>query len=325
MENIQKTLDNVEKAITTTTAGGIAGLSSNVLVRENLSGLITKLPYRNTNIRDRLTRKPGSGLAASWVVLTGLTSGAAPFAESGTPTENDATYARRAAPYKEYGKKKTISTRMLYAGKSFTDQEAEQTLNAMRETIQDEENSIINGDATGSPLTFDGLISLVTTNVSDDTNNALGFRPDLIDEAAETIWSTYGAMPTAIYCGYGMKRAINQSLIGDVRVNLNEGNSVSQGVDVGFIQTMVGKLPVVPTIAITGDTATYAGNTVEDMYVVTENVNGEDVLYMEDLYPMGKQMLAVTGAATPFMVTEGTVFVCRAEEMQYRIKHVRVK
>jgi len=33
---------------------------------------------------------------------------------------------------------------------------------------------------------------------------------------------------------------------------------------------MVGKLPIIPTFAIAGDSTTYSGNTVEDMYIVTE-------------------------------------------------------
>jgi len=52
-----------------------------VLVRENLSGIVTKLPYRETNIRDRLPRKGGSGLAAAWNLLTTIGVGTSPFAE----------------------------------------------------------------------------------------------------------------------------------------------------------------------------------------------------------------------------------------------------
>jgi hypothetical protein len=322
---IENTLNKVGKAMDTAAMGGVAGLSTNVLVRENLSGIITRLPYRETNIRDRLPRKPGNGLAASWNVLTGITAGNSPFAEGGTPAEDDATYARRDAPFKELGKTKSITDKALMAGKNFADQDAEQTLNGLREVIQDEEQLLISGDSTGFPLQFDGLESYITTNLTDDANSPLGFRADLIDGAVEVIWSTNSVRPNAIYSGYGMKRAINQSLIGDVRVELTNSNTVAAGLDVGFIQTMVGKLPIVPTFAIAPDVATYPGNTVEDLYVVTEQAFGNEVLYMEDLYPLGKQMLDRVGAAIKFMITECTVMVCRAEEFQTRIQNIRTK
>ena len=85
-----------------------------------------------------------------------------------------------------------------------------------------------------------------------------------------------------------MKRAINQSLAGDVRVNLDQTNEVSTGLDINFYQSMVGKLPIIPTFAISDDTTTYVGNTVSDIYLVTEKANGQNVLYMSDLYPLGK-------------------------------------
>lgn len=322
---LNQTLDKVEKSISTADAGGSAGSSSNVLVRENLVPYIARLPYRETNIRDRLSRKTGSGLAASWVVMTGMTSGNSSFAEGGTPNEDDAVYERRSAVYKELGKKKTITDRMMAAGKSFADQDAEQTEVGIREVIQDEEQLIITGDATGFPLQFDGLLNYITTNLIDDNNDALGFRPDLIDQAVETVLNAHGVRSTAIYCGYGMKRAINQSLIGDVRVNLNSGNEVATGVDVGFIQTMIGKLPIIPTFAIAPDSVTFTPNVVEDIYVVAEKAMGQDVIYMEDLYSLGKMQLARTGAAEQFMVTESSVLVCRAEEFQVRIQNVRTK
>lgn len=318
--NLQQTLDKVEKTLSTPTY-----IQGPILVRENLSGYVNRLADKETPLRDRLPRKQGSGLAASWNVLTAIGTGNSAFAEGGTPTEDNATYVRRSAQYKELGKTKSITDRMLAAGKSFLDQETEQTDVAIREVIQDEEQFIVTGDSS-TPTEFDGLQTLITTNVTNDANNALGFRTDLLDAEIANIVQTYGVMPTAIYCSYGMKRAINQSLAGDVRVNINQGatDGLSTGLDIGFYQSMIGKLPIIPTFAIADDTATYPGNTVSDIYVVTEKTRGQDVLYMEDLYPLHKTMLDRTGAAMKFMVTEATVLVCRAEEMQARIRNVRI-
>lgn len=317
--DINKTLNEVEKTLSTPTY-----IQGPILVRENLSGFVDRLPLKETTVRDRLARKKGSGQAASWNVMTAMGVGNSPFAEGGTPTEDATSYVRRSAIYKELGKTKSITDKMLAAGQTFMDQEAEQTEVAIREVIQDEEQLIITGDTGVSALQFDGLKAYITTNVTNDNNNALGFRTALLETEIANLVNTYGVRPTAIYVSYGMKKAINESLAGDVRVNLDQSNSVSTGVDVNFFQSMVGKLPIIATFAITDDSTTFAGNTVSDIYIVTEKARGQDVLYMEDLYPIGKSMLDRTGAAIKFMVTECTVLVCRAEEFQARVRNVRI-
>lgn len=87
MDTLQKTLDQVEKAYTTPTY-----VQGSVMMAENLSDAITRLTEKKTPIRDRLKRKPGSGAAASWNVLTAIGVGNSPFAEGGTPTEDSTTY-----------------------------------------------------------------------------------------------------------------------------------------------------------------------------------------------------------------------------------------
>lgn len=319
MSSIKETLQAVEKIWQTPTY-----IEGPIMMRENLDAFVNRLPLKETPIRDRMPRKKGSGAAASWNVLTAFGVGNSPFAEGGTPTEDDTTYDRRSAVYKEFGKVKSITDRALAAGASFTDMESELTEVAIRETIQDEEQLLITGDTGVSALEFDGLRAQITTNVTDDNNNALGFRTVLLDNAIKNIIETYGVRPTSIYCGYGMKVAINQSLAGDLRVNLDATNEVATGIEVGMYQSMIGKLPFVATFAIAGDSVTYPGNTVEDIYVITENAQGQAVLYLEDLYGLGKSMLDRTGAAIKFMVTQATVFVNRSEEMHERISNVRV-
>jgi len=316
MDNLNNVLEKLEKAINTTTGAD--------LIRENLSGYIDKLAYKRTPIRDRLMRRPGSGASAVWNVLTAIGTGNSAFAEGGTPTENDATYDQRSAIYKELGKTKTITDKQIAAGANFIDQEAEQTDVAMHEVLQDEEVYIISGNATTAPTQFNGLDTYITTNINDDNNDALGFRTDLLDEAVQDLIETYGIIPTAIYCSPGMKRAINQHLNGNQRVNIDNTNNPTMGIDVNFYQSMMGKLPIIATTAISNDSTTYAGYVVGDIYVVTETSIGQPVLYMEDLYPMSKIPLARTGAGIKFMITESTVLVCRSEEMMVKISNVRI-
>lgn len=318
--SIQETLANVEKTLNVPAYP--TGLPT--LVRENLDDFINRLTMKETPIRDRLPRKKGSGLAASWNVLTAIGVGNSAFAEGATPTEDNTTYVRRSAVYKELGKKKSISDRMLAAGASFTDIESELTDVAMREVIQDEETLIVTGDSTSAPLQFDGLASTTTQfaiPTIDDAANALGFRTSLLNQAVGQIQTNYGVRPTAIYVSYLMKKAINESLSGDVRVNLNSGNEVATGVEIGFFQSAVGKLPIIASYAVPVITG---ANVKSDIYVVTEKAQGGDVVYMEDLYGMGKSMLDRTGAAIKFMVTECTVFVNRAPEFHLRIKNVLI-
>ena len=319
MTELQKTLAAVRKTLSVPTY-----IEGAILSRENLSGVIDRLTNKETPLRDMFPRKTGSGLAASWNVLTAIGVGNSAFAEGGTPTENNATYDRRSAVYKELGKKKSITDRMLAAGRSFIDEESEQLEVAIREVVQDEEQFLITGDATGTPTQFDGLENWISTNITNDANNALGYRNELLENEIVTIMNSYGVRPTAVVTSFGMKKAINESLGGDVRVNLDQTNSVATGLDVNFFQSMIGKLPIMATFAVATDSSTYVGNTVSDIYVLTQNTKGQDVIYADELYPLGKTMLDRTGAAISFMVTEAMVLVVRAEEMQARIQNVRI-
>lgn len=243
-----------------------------------MDAFINRLANKETPLRDRFPRKKGSGLAASWNVMTALGVGNSPLQEGGTPTEDDTTYERRNAVYKELGKVKSITDRMLAAGASFRDQEAEQTEVAIREVIQDEEQLIVTGDKLVSGYQFDGIKAYIDTNIVNDANNALGFRTELLDTAIANLIRTYGVRPTAVVCSYGMKKAINQSLAGDVRINLDKTNEVSTGIEVGFYQSMAGKLPILATFAISDDSDTYEGFTVSDLYILTEQAQGSSVI-----------------------------------------------
>ncbi len=90
--------------------------------------------------------------------------------------------------------------------------------------------------------------------------------------------NSYGVRPTAVVTSFGMKKAINESLGGDVRVNLDQSNSVATGLDVNFFQSMIGKLPIVGTFAVATDASTYSGNTVSDIYVLTQQTKSQDVI-----------------------------------------------
>jgi hypothetical protein len=140
----------------------------------------------------------------------------------------------------------------------------------MHEVIMDEERYIITGNATTFPFQFDGIDTQIVTNVIDDNNSATGFTDDLVDRAIKILADKYSLRPTAIYCGWGMKRKINAATAGGIRVNIDQSNSVSSGVEVGSHTGMTGKVPYIPTFAIAGNTTAFPTFTVENMYIVTE-------------------------------------------------------
>ena len=318
--NLNDTLDNVSKTLSMPAySEGPANM------RENLSSVVTKLNKRVTPIRDRLPRVTWSGLAAAWNVLTTIWSGATPTAEWAKPTQSASTYVKRHALYKQFGSTKGITDMMINAGKSFQNQEAAELEIAMLELLRDEETFIVTWDINVSALQYDWLKKTIVTNVIDDNNNALGYRPDLLNQAIEIQLSTYDARATAIYNGYGMQRAINDSFTGNVQVNIDSTNSVSSGITVWTFSSVAWVLPFVTSPAVKWDAVTYPWFTVESMYVVVENSDGTDVLYIEELQGMVKQYIGRVWTWIEFMVYHQNVLVNRAEEYHVEIQNVRVK
>lgn len=237
MSDIQNTLDAVAKTFSTPTY--VAGAT---LVRENLDSFIDRLGIKETPIRARLPRKKGAGLAASWNVQSALTAGTSAFAEGALPTTNTVGYVRRSALYKLLGQTQKITDHMIAAGASFVDIESELTFTAMQMVAMDEEALIISGDSTVTPTQFDGLgttTSGYTVTTVDDASNVAGFRLSLLDTAVTNCLTNYGVRPTAIYTSYTMHKAISESLLGDVRVDLSRTNEVGVGVQASFYQSAV--------------------------------------------------------------------------------------
>lgn len=310
------TLNNVEKTLSTPTY-----IEGAILSRENLSGEIVNLLNRNTPVRDRLPRTQGSWIAASWNVLTAMGVGNSAFAEWALPTEDATTYTRRSAIYKCLWKTKSITDLMIAAGRSFIDIEAQELEVAMLEVVKDEEQFIITWDTAVSALQFDWLKKEIVTNVIDDNNNALGYRPDLINQAIELLQNTYWVNPTAILDWYGMQRVINDSLTPNRFI---AGNEATSWITIQNFASTAWMLPLVTTPAIKWDTVSFPWNTVESIYVITERTPTQ-VVYMEDLVGLRKEMTGKVNTSVKFFVAEYTVFVNRAEEFHVEIQNVRVK
>lgn len=155
-------------------------------VRENLEAEAKVLVPIETPLRNRLPRVPGSGKAVSWKQLTSLGGGwgssydqpgggsAAQifFGESGAPAELTSVYADKSASFKLLGQRGSVTGFAMASGRNFFDQYAQEKVNALRNTMLNEEFALINGDATATAvpwgdgstaLAFNGLVNLITT------------------------------------------------------------------------------------------------------------------------------------------------------------------
>ena len=314
--SIIDTLNNVNKTLSSATY-----IDGAILQNENLSQEIVNLLNRQTPVRDRLPRVAGSGWAASWNVLTAMWVGNSAFAEWALPTEDATSCVRRHAVYKLLWKTKSITDYAIKTWASFIDLAAQELEVAMLEVIKDEEQFIITWDTAVSALQFDGIKKTIVTNVIDDNNNALGYRADLINQAIELLQTNYGVNPTVILDWFGMQRVINDSLSPNRFI---AGNSATSWITIQNFASSAWLLDFVTTPAIKWDAVTFAWNTVESIYVITENVSS-NVVYMSDLMGLRQDDIGKVNSSYKFFVSEYTVLVNRAEEFHVEIQNVRVK
>jgi len=245
MPDINKALDNFEKAVDLSFAGPIP---SSLLARQDLEAAIVKLTYRETPLRDVLKRTKGDGRAHLWNVRTSLGNGSNElttgvfYADGNLPISSDAQYTQKSAAYKYLGVTANITGPMIASGRSFTDIEAEIAEAKLRQIIQAEEWALFHGNATTSSLQFDGLDAQISTNVVAKAGAAL---------AVSDIWQAIklirlqGGQPTHVFCSYGVQNQINSLLLGDVRYIAQQGTVVTMGLHANNIQTPAGVLPLV--------------------------------------------------------------------------------
>lgn len=94
------------------------------------------------------------------------------FAETGAPADHATTYAAKTAAYKLMGTFGSVTGFAMAAGANFQNQLAVEKTNALRTLMLNEENALVNADATmvvapwgdgTNALSFNGLLNLITT------------------------------------------------------------------------------------------------------------------------------------------------------------------
>jgi hypothetical protein len=174
---VSQVVSSISSATVVVLAGSVASTSGET---------VTKLFY-----------EPGTGVGALQAF----------FGESGAPAQHTSVYADQTAAYKLLGVLGTVSSFAMAAGATFQNQLAIEKRNALINLMLNEENALINGDATDvkapwgdgtNAYAFNGLKNLITT-----ANGT----------PADQVQSSVGALTTA-HLDNQLRRLYNQGARG---------------------------------------------------------------------------------------------------------------
>ena len=141
-----------------------SGISAVILTVNNLNSVTftTSITTASGEVVSKLFFEPGTGAGALQAF----------FAETGAPAQHSSVYADQTAAYKLMGVLGGVTNFAMAAGSTFQNQLAIEKRNALINLMLNEENALINGDATAvlapwgdgtNPLAFAGLKNLITT------------------------------------------------------------------------------------------------------------------------------------------------------------------
>lgn len=320
--------------------GGFAGgIPNSLLARQDLEAEIVKLTNRNTPLRDILPRIRGEGRAHLWnqrIRLGSLPSNNSPlelfYKDGALPTQSDPLYVQKTAAYAYLGVTAVITGPMIASGRSFADIEAEVAEAKLREVVQGEEWCIFNGDSTVTNSTgaagFDGLTKQLTTNVIDLAGGALTGVGNAVKQLDRIVKLTrlQGGQPTHFFTSFGMQSQINQIVAPSARYVMQDGNTVTAGINAVNYQSPAGVLPVVGDFFI-NPSIPYPYNTVGSSGA--EGAASSHIyllqvpeIEMADLMPIGRTELAKIADTIRFYISEYTVLAVKAEPFMGIVKNV---
>lgn len=177
------TTANIAAAATTATVASVAGFAVGDTLLVDAGGVQETRTVSAINAGTN-TLTFSAGLTAAHaqpvaVVKYGINGGSeatgalqAFFSELGAPAEHTSVYADQSASYKLMGQIGRVSGFAAAAGANFQNQLQVEKTNAIYNTMLNEENALINGDATSNlapwgdgvnPLAYNGLVNLITT------------------------------------------------------------------------------------------------------------------------------------------------------------------
>jgi len=279
----------------TTEAGG-AGTAGYAMVPIFVDPRVTDTTRKYTPIVELVTRVTNQGMYADYNVITAK-GGAFTAMEDAALNETNTTYDRNSTQIKfiySVGRVTGPSIAAMPAWSlggltpaggatgAFNDQNATnakqmEVLVKTREIREKEESLIINGDASSDATQFSGIIKLMsTTNTVGKSTSAMAL--DDIDTAIQNAFDD-GGRPNLAICSSGVFTDLLGLLTGKIGY-LQASEQVFWGFSTIVLNTMVGKIPVIPSMYMSnasGSKAIY----FMDMSVVEMRVL-QDLTY-EDL------------------------------------------
>lgn len=319
---------------------GYAGaIPSSLLARQDLEAEIVKLTNRNTPLRDMIKRVRGEGRAHLWNQRKAL--GSLPgnnsmlelfYKDGALPTQSDPVYAQKTAAYAYLGVTGVITGPMIASGRSFADIEAEVAEAKLREVVQGEEWCLFNGDSTVANSTgaygFDGLGAQLKTNVIDKLGASLTGTGNCVKEIDRIIKLArmQGGQPTHVFCSFGMQSVINQIVAPQARFMVENGTTITAGVNAFNYQSPAGVLPIVGDFFINPATP-YSYNTAgssgpEGCATSSLYLLQVPELEMADLMPIARTELAKVADTIRFYISEYSILAVKAEPWMGIVKNV---
>jgi hypothetical protein len=319
---------------------GYAGpIPNSLLARQDLEAEIVKLTNRNTPLRDMLKRVRGEGRAHLWNQRKAL--GALPnnnsqlevfYKDGGLPTQSDPVYVQKTAAYVYLGVTGVITGPMIASGRSFADIEAEVAESKLREVVQAEEWCNFNGDSTVAnsqgATGYDGLSKQISTNTIDKLGASLTGVGNSVKELDRIIKLVrlQGGMPTHFFCSFGMQSVINQIVAPQARFLVENGTTITAGVNAFNYQSPAGILPIVGDFFInpatpysynTAGSSGPEGQATSDIFLLQV-----PEIEMADLMPVGRTELAKVADTIRFYISCYTILAVKAEPWCGIVKNV---
>lgn len=327
MNELQATIaqfqESLAKAAVTNSTYTFSPATRSIFNPENLDPVVKVLVPTDTPLRNRLTRVPGFGQAASWKKLTSQLQNRLPnlggangtgvsgfFADAGTPNSTTQTYSVVTAAYKNIGRDVEIGRQALASSRGYMDIRDEQVRIKTMEVMLAEEDAIINGDSNFDSNAFDGLIKQITTN----SGTASLLTVSGIGVQIQSAWWQYGGRPDILSTNPRQIRALADELQGAGSIQRivvdNQGGamggvhlqSIVNPVDGSLIQTVAHRL--MGAWALLLDLSSDAG---------------ESYIEMEDLESMSVYEPPVSTHSVVSRVYETTVLKVIGEPQQVKI------
>lgn len=308
MDEIKKVLEDnnaiLEKGISTTDIKDTVG-TSNLLAPRDLDPVIVNLADRNTPFYDAVRKSDGKGAGFSFNLKKSLFNQSQNprdgfYADGSLPRQETTQYASKYVAYKSYGYSGSVTGLAQAVGEDIVDLYAEEVEGSSRRVVQGLEWLAFWSDTTTANqagLTgFDGLNSLITTNVIDAQGAAISKA--LIDRAAVRIQSQ-GGTATHLFSSLRVSADINNLYNGNERVIVNSGDrqSLTLGNKVAEVSTVAGYLSIVADFFLNpgntyplanGVSSTPLGADVSTVFILNMNYIEYKFLKRLMLEPLGK-------------------------------------